>query len=56
MANMGYCRFENTVNDVEDCFEHMDDIDLSKAETANRCALIKWAQDIVDDYGHEIED
>lgn len=25
MANMGYCRFENTLGDLEDCEEHMDD-------------------------------
>ncbi len=31
MANMGYCRFENTVRDMEDCLEHIDDFDREEA-------------------------
>ena len=27
MANMSYCRFENTLDDLQDCFEHFDDRD-----------------------------
>jgi antirestriction protein len=40
MANMSYCRFENTASDLQDCvyaMEEADDIpglDLSKYETA----------------------
>jgi len=25
MANMSYCRFENTYNDLKDCLEHIND-------------------------------
>lgn len=27
MANMSYCRFENTVDDMEDCINALDDYD-----------------------------
>ncbi len=26
MANMSYCRFENTAADLNDCLEHWDDV------------------------------
>ena len=29
MANMSYCRFENTANALDDCAEHIADADLS---------------------------
>jgi hypothetical protein len=56
MANMSYCRFENTANDLEDCFEHMgDDInELSKSETKYRLSIIQTAKEIIEDFGHEI--
>jgi hypothetical protein len=25
MANMSYCRFENTASDLQDCFDHWDE-------------------------------
>lgn len=40
MANMSYCRFENTANDLQDCIETMFDandlpgLDLSRYEAA----------------------
>lgn len=40
MANMSYCRFENTANDLQDCIETMYDaddlpgLDLSRYEAA----------------------
>jgi hypothetical protein len=30
MPNMSYCRFVNTYQDLQECFEHMDDEDLSE--------------------------
>jgi len=56
MANMGYCRFENTLRDLEDCYENMDDNDLSDSETKSRRILIKTCRNIADDYEHELED
>lgn len=50
MANMGYCRFVNTLGDLLDCEEHMDDEDISVEETKCRERLIKICQRISDDY------
>ena len=32
MSNMSYCRFENTLQNLEDCYEHMSDEYLSENE------------------------
>ena len=50
MSNMGYCRFQNTLFDLEDCEEHMDD-DLSPEEMKARERLIKVCKEIAEDYG-----
>lgn len=58
MANMSYCRFENTVQDMEDCLEHMDTPleDLSSDyERSARKKIVEVARDIIDAYGHEID-
>ena len=49
MGNMSYCRFENTLEDLRDCFANLDD-DLSKKkdEARARIALVKVCQRIVD--------
>jgi len=49
MANMSYCRFENTFRDLEDCHEHVDD-DLDGSELRYRTKLIELCRLIVDDY------
>ena len=56
MANMSYCRFENTLDDLEDCYEHMDVELLNDSEIDARKHLIKLCIDIVDNYKHEVED
>ena len=48
-GNMGYCRFQNTLGDLHDCYERMDD-DLSDEETAARMRLIEVCMDIVENY------
>lgn len=40
MANMSYCRFSNTLQDLEDCAEYLNDDDLSEAEAEARDLLI----------------
>lgn len=50
MSNMSYCRFENTYHDLMDCYDHMDDKDLSDAEQIYRYKLIGLCTDISDDY------
>jgi hypothetical protein len=49
MSNMGYCRFENTVPDLRDCYEHLTDTDLSETEERARKRLIKICRDIIED-------
>lgn len=53
MANMSYCRFENTSGDLTDCYEHMDDEGLSYAERLARWRLIRTCLKIAADYEHE---
>ena len=56
MSNMSYCRFENTLPDLNDCAESMDDMDLNDTETRARRSLIKVCIEIADDYRDEVED
>ena len=55
MSNMSYCRFENTLPDLRDCLEHMDELDLSDDESRARKRLIKVCKEIADDYADELE-
>ena len=45
---MGYCRFHNTVSDLEDCLDHLLDDDLSEEEEQARTRLIEVCQDIIE--------
>lgn len=47
MANMSYCRFHNTLRDLEDCKEHINDRDLSEEEERARLRLIKVCKEVV---------
>lgn len=49
--NMGYVRFENTLRDLRDCEEHMDDEELSESEQAARHGLIGVCENIVSEWG-----
>ena len=58
MPNMSYCRFENTLIDLRDCYDHMDDVDhqeLSETEEKARKRMIKLCCEIADNYGYEVE-
>lgn len=55
MPNMSYCRFRNTLADLRDCYDNMDD-DVSDAEKAARARLIKLCREIADDYGEDRDD
>jgi len=50
MANMGYCRFENTAGGLEDCLEHIKDtMDIdSEDEIMARLKLLNLCADIFD--------
>ena len=49
MSNMSYCRFINTLHDLQDCYDNMDS-ELSEEEEENRKLLVKLCQDIAGDY------
>ena len=53
MSNMSYCRFENTLADLRDCYENWDSELKSEAEKKAKERLLKLCKDIVDDYGDE---
>ncbi|KKN06893.1 hypothetical protein LCGC14_1072700 [marine sediment metagenome] len=53
MSNMGYCRFQNTLSDLRDCYDSMDDNDLSEEEAKARKRLVKLCQEITENYGNE---
>jgi len=55
MSNMSYCRFENTLTDLRDCFDNMDDEPESWSEKKARIALIKLCIRIAEYYGHEVK-
>ena len=48
---MGYVRFENTLRDLRDCFEHMEEDDLSPSERNYRDAMVKLCDQISAEYG-----
>ena len=52
MANMSYCRFQNTYNDLVDCYENMENVN-SDSEKRYRIRLIELCQDIIQDYGDD---
>ena len=49
MGNMGYVRFENTMNDLMDCHEHIEDRDLSASEEDYRTCLIELCKTIAEE-------
>ncbi len=56
MANMSYCRFQNTVSDLRDCVINMDDGDLSFDEARARRRLIELCVRIADDYRDDLDE
>jgi hypothetical protein len=50
MGNMGYCRFQNTVDDLADCQDHLDDELTSKEEERARKRLIRICKEIASDF------
>lgn len=52
MANMSYCRFQNTLADLLDCQEHLFE-ELSAAEERARAELIRTCQEIAEAAGED---
>ena len=55
MSNMSYCRFENTLVDLKDCVNHIDDDNLSDDEKHARIRLIEVCKDISNMYEEDPE-
>ena len=49
MANMSYCRFENTYRALQDCYYNIDN-DLSESEHMFRNQLVDLCKAIADRY------
>jgi hypothetical protein len=49
MSNMSYCRFKNTIEDLRDCFDNMDE-QVSLWEHKKREQLIKLCHQIAESY------
>jgi hypothetical protein len=55
--NMSYCRFQNTLDDLKDCWEHIDEnTELSESELKARLKLIKLCKRIADNCEDELEE
>ena len=53
MANMSYCRFQNTLSDLRDCYYAMEDEEkLSESESEAKASLIQPCQKIVDEFAN----
>lgn len=53
MGNMGYCKFENTLNDLRDCEDTIGDESESLTEESARKKLIELCKQIADEYGDD---
>ena len=53
MANMSYCRFENTVSDLKDCYDNMDTTDTSPEENKARKRLFRLCKQICEEFEYE---
>lgn len=56
MSNMSYCRFENTLSDLQNCYDNMDSEDLSKQEHSAREDLIKLCNEIAQRYSDDFDE
>jgi len=48
--NMSYCRFQNTLLDLQDCYDNLPDGNLSHAEAAAFAQIVALAKDIAETY------
>ena len=49
MANMSYCRFQNTYKDLLDCYENLNNV-KSESEKLYMQRLVDVCKDIIDEY------
>ena len=54
MGNMSYCRFQNTLGDLRDCYEALQHGDkLSKDELRARNELVRLCAEITEEFAGE---
>jgi hypothetical protein len=60
MANMSYCRFHNTVRDLRDCREHLQEAlpnrDKWDSEFAQRQKLVEECARLLQDWGFKVDE
>ena len=56
MNNMSYCRFSNTLEGLEDCYDNIGNIGLSEDEEEARYLLISLCHKIALNCYDELED
>lgn len=57
MANMSYCRFNNTLSDLEDCRDALENQNISSiAEKRKAKRLLKVCREIADNYDEDYID
>jgi len=56
MANMPHCRFSNTITDLQDCYDHIDDDLRSDAEIRSYARLVKLCRQIAAMFDDEAND
>jgi hypothetical protein len=56
MANMSYCRFENTARDFRDCVDNINDPHISKSEAEWRLILIADTAELLTTLGYSVEE
>ena len=57
MANMSYCRFHNTCEDLEECKEALENGDISSVSEKKKAkALISLCKEIADNYDDDYVD
>ena len=52
MANMSYCRFENTYRDLIDCYDNLNS-SLSENESHYRECLVELCKSIIEEFNPE---
>jgi hypothetical protein len=59
MPNMSYCRFENTLKDLRDCYDALSENgfeDLSESERRYAIRMVQMCKAITEDFIDEVED
>jgi hypothetical protein len=59
MANMSYIRFENTYQDLVDCFNTLTEKDIDELSVSERryaIRLIQLCENMVDEFAEQITD